>query len=70
MIVVVAIGIVEIVGAAAGLRGQRTIEQAAAGVAGVITATVTFATAAITIATTAITFATAIRHHRRHRRLG
>jgi hypothetical protein len=59
MIVVFAAGIVEIVGAAAGLRGQRTIEQAAAGVAGVISAAITIATAAITIATAAtIIFAT------------
>jgi len=62
MIVVFAVGIVEIVGAAAGLRGQRTIEQATAGIAGVITTAVTIATAAITIATSAtaaaITFAT------------
>ena len=51
-IVFVAIGVVEIVGAPAGLRGQRTIEKAAAGVAGLIAATVSPATATSIVATT------------------
>ena len=47
---VIVIGVVEILGAATGLRGERIIEQAAAGVS---TAAVTSATTATTSATTA-----------------
>jgi hypothetical protein len=55
---VLAVGIFEVVGAAAGLRGKWPIEKATAGVAGLITATVTPTTAAISVATTLITVAT------------
>ena len=58
-IVFVAIGVVEVVGATAGLRGQGTVEKAAAGVAGLIAATVTPATATSIVAATTITVAAA-----------
>jgi hypothetical protein len=65
MIVFIAIGIVEVVGTAAGFRGKRTIEKAAAGVAGVNTATTASATVAFT--TTASTTPTTGRGRRRGR---
>jgi hypothetical protein len=55
MIVFIAIGIVEVVGTAAGFRGKRTIEKAAAGVAGVNTATTASASATVACTTTATT---------------
>ena len=55
IVIVIVAGVVEIVGAAAGLRGKRIIEKAAAGVAGVITATVASTTAIATAAMFATT---------------